>query len=337
MGIGDFVDDVLGLAPEIQKVAGIDSLEMLRSFTDQLSGVEQVEVKNPDGSRSIVTRRIPVSAEQRLLNQQVEESITRLMAQAQELTDIGVAAESARFKPIVDAQTEILQNQLQQQQQEMSRQQEEALAERGLSSSTTGAQQRAALASNVARASADISNQGLLLGEQLRSSALSNTLNTFSLASQQQGRTDALQQAALNRGTGIQLSLASQELARQQANLQNAQFNSGLAFQQSQIATQTGLDLLGGGFQAASGGGGSSGLFASLGSALLSDMRVKENISFVGRDRDINFYSYNYLGQEAPHIGVLAQELLDVLPEAVVEEEGLYKVNYEKVMEHLNG
>lgn len=339
MGLGGFVDDVLGLAPEVQKVAGVDSLELLRTFRDELAGVEQVEVTNPDGSRSIVTRQIALSPEQQARNQQIEETITGLLQQAEDLASIDIAAQSEQFKPIVDAQTELLQNQLQEQQTRTSREQEEILAARGLSGSTVGAQSRAALAGDVARASTDIERQGLLLGEQLREAALGRTLQGLQPALQQQGVNLNLQQAALNRGTGIQLSLAGQELQRQALNRNIALSNSAQRFEQSKIATQTGIDLLSGGLSSAGSGGsgGSSGLLASLGTSL-SDKRLKENIVKIGREKGINIYQYNYKGLKEKHIGVMAQEIKEIIPDAVIKDpSGYYKVDYTKVGEHLNG
>lgn len=342
MGIGNFVDDVLGLAPEIQKVADIDALEMLRTFRDELAGVEQVEVKNPDGSRSLISRRIPLSAEERARNQQIEEGLTSLLTEIDELNNIAVASQSARFKPIVDAQTALLTDELKEEQREAVKQQEEILAERGLSSSTAGIQTRAALQSDVNDAVTSIGQQGFLLGEQLRNDALNRSLQSLAPFTQQQNRDDILQQNALSRGSNLQLSIASQELARQQANLQNAQFNSSLAFKQSQAATNTGLNLLSGGFDAAAkasegGGGFDLKTIASIGATLFSDMRLKENIELVASEKDINFYTYNYKGEEEVNMGVMAQEILSVLPEAVSEDQGYYKVNYAKVMEYLNG
>jgi len=69
--------------------------------------------------------------------------------------------------------------------------------------------------------------------------------------------------------------------------------------------------------------GGASGLLA------LSDERAKENIIRVGElDNGLGVYQYNYIGSVTPVIGVIAQEVELVKPEAVKEIGGLKHVNY---------
>lgn len=65
-------------------------------------------------------------------------------------------------------------------------------------------------------------------------------------------------------------------------------------------------------------------------SAIFSDERVKENIERIGEfENGIGIYSYNYVGDTSRTIGVLAHEVEETLPHAVLEEYGLKKVNYE--------
>jgi hypothetical protein len=73
--------------------------------------------------------------------------------------------------------------------------------------------------------------------------------------------------------------------------------------------------------------GGMSGL-ASL--FTLSDERAKEDISKIGKlDNGLNVYSYRYKGDDRPQIGMMAQEVEKVIPEAVAEHPSGFKmVNY---------
>ena len=58
---------------------------------------------------------------------------------------------------------------------------------------------------------------------------------------------------------------------------------------------------------------------------LLSDARVKENITPVGRlDNGLTVYMFNFIGSKVPQIGLLAQEVALVKPEAVFEDENGY-------------
>lgn len=73
-----------------------------------------------------------------------------------------------------------------------------------------------------------------------------------------------------------------------------------------------------------------------LGSSLFpSDERIKENIAKVGELNDgQNVYSYNYKGDRTPQIGLLAQEVERVRPDAVGEFAGGIKgVDYGKATE----
>ena len=64
--------------------------------------------------------------------------------------------------------------------------------------------------------------------------------------------------------------------------------------------------------------------------AMFSDARVKENIYPVGRlDNGLTVYLFNYIGENIPQIGLIAQEVAEYRPEAVLQDEyGLLHVNY---------
>jgi hypothetical protein len=91
----------------------------------------------------------------------------------------------------------------------------------------------------------------------------------------------------------------------------------------------TGLGLLGSG----SGGG-------FLGAALLpvSDRRLKEGIKRIGTAHNgLPLYLFRYKGDKTPHIGVMADEVLGVVPDAVHVRNGYFVVDYDKAMGTLNG
>jgi hypothetical protein len=111
-------------------------------------------------------------------------------------------------------------------------------------------------------------------------------------------------------------------------NLANTttQINSGMA--NSQIAAQ----------QAAQANRGSMfnsllGAGAQLGSAyLMSDKNIKENIKKVGEENGFNLYEFNYIGKpEKRFIGVMAQEVQEIMPDAVAEIGGYLAVDYGKI------
>ena len=80
--------------------------------------------------------------------------------------------------------------------------------------------------------------------------------------------------------------------------------------------------------------GGTGGFAASaLGSLFKSDIRLKENIKRIGTlANGLATYAFNYIGDAAQQFGVMAQEALNVIPEAVsVDRDGFYMVDYSKV------
>lgn len=74
-----------------------------------------------------------------------------------------------------------------------------------------------------------------------------------------------------------------------------------------------------------------NGLFG-LGAAaipLMSDERAKENIEEIGTlSNGLKAYSYNYIGGDEIHIGVMAQEVEEITPSAVIEINGMKHVRY---------
>lgn len=86
------------------------------------------------------------------------------------------------------------------------------------------------------------------------------------------------------------------------------------------------LGGIGGLFGSVLGAAGKAGGFG----ALFSDERLKENIRRVGQtDAGLPIYVYNYIGDQTPHMGVMAQEALVSQPEAVHQHDsGYLMVNY---------
>jgi hypothetical protein len=84
--------------------------------------------------------------------------------------------------------------------------------------------------------------------------------------------------------------------------------------------------------------GGGPGLMDALGFGasllpFLSDRRAKEDIRRVGQtDNGLPIYVYRYKGGDTFHMGVMAQEVEAVQPEAVVERpDGLKAVRYDLI------
>ncbi len=77
------------------------------------------------------------------------------------------------------------------------------------------------------------------------------------------------------------------------------------------------------------GGGGGRGMIGNL----FSDSRLKEKIERTGASPSgIPIYEFNYIGSNSRYSGAMAQDLLEINPDAVtVDTSGYYKVNYNNI------
>lgn len=109
---------------------------------------------------------------------------------------------------------------------------------------------------------------------------------------------------------------ASNELAQSLAA--NLQSQAGMAYKGQENANENQAGITAG--------------IAKMGGSLLgafSDIRLKENIKKVGERNGFNIYQFNYKNYpDRSYEGVMAQEVLDIKPEAVHEEDGYLYVDY---------
>jgi hypothetical protein len=80
-------------------------------------------------------------------------------------------------------------------------------------------------------------------------------------------------------------------------------------------------------------GGGGGGGRGGGGGGRRSDINAKHDIVLIGQlDNGIGFYRYSYNGSDKVYVGVMAQEVQKVMPEAVVRgRDGYLRVFYEKL------
>jgi hypothetical protein len=64
-----------------------------------------------------------------------------------------------------------------------------------------------------------------------------------------------------------------------------------------------------------------------------SDLRLKENVIRIGTTRrGLPFYTFNYVGRPERYAGVIAQDVLSIMPEAVsIADDGFYRVDYRRL------
>lgn len=127
-------------------------------------------------------------------------------------------------------------------------------------------------------------------------------------------------------GNASQLAQAQMQ-AQAQLDAANAQ-KSGDLF--SGLAS--GLGSMAGGYLQGKGSSGLTDALLKYGpsiASLASDKRLKENIEKLDTVNDYNIYRFDYINGAKNQIGVIAQEILDIQPEAVgLDDNGYYFVMY---------
>jgi hypothetical protein len=88
-----------------------------------------------------------------------------------------------------------------------------------------------------------------------------------------------------------------------------------------------------GGFGGARAGGARAGGGRGGGGGRRSDVRLKHDIALLGYlDNGIGFYRFSYNGSNKAYVGVIAQEVMAIMPQAVTRDrDGYLRVFYDRV------
>jgi hypothetical protein len=133
--------------------------------------------------------------------------------------------------------------------------------------------------------------------------------------------------------TGAVGAVGGQQQAMNQQMLDAAMQEYAYTAQRPQLGLQNYMAGISGEYGGTSEGVGPGGVdpfITALASAAImqSDIRVKENIVPDGTWKGHNAYQFNYIGGNTRNRGVMAQEVEQTHPEAVVEIGGIKHVNY---------
>jgi hypothetical protein len=178
------------------------------------------------------------------------------------------------------------------------------------------------------------------LNQQIQANSLIPSLNQSTLANnsmlfgagnaidQNRQAQDAAEQAKYNYNSNAQLNYISQYLSMLNAGYPGGTTTSS-GFAQSMQPQNTGGGILGGIM-----GGAGLALQALPLIPGISDARVKDNIRKVGETGDgQNLYFFTYKGDATPHVGLMAQEVEERDPDAVITlPSGVKAVNYPKAL-----
>jgi hypothetical protein len=149
----------------------------------------------------------------------------------------------------------------------------------------------------------------------------------------------AAKTAASKKGTGAAKTAATKKAgaAKQARSTQGARTQTARSNVSRSTGARAGATRSAGGgarsMGAARGGGARAGGGARGGGGRRSDIRLKHDIVLLGRlDNGIGFYRFSYNGSDKAYVGVMAQEVEAVMPQAVARDrEGYLTVFYDKL------
>jgi hypothetical protein len=163
-------------------------------------------------------------------------------------------------------------------------------------------------------------------GQQMGSQEFGNAYNRYN-----QDQANLFSRLATLSGygqAGASANIAGgQNLANSNAQINSGMSNSAIAAQQAQQANRGSM------FNTLLGAGANLGSSYLMSTALAaSDINLKENIKKVGEENGFNLYEFNYIGKpDKRFIGVMAQEVQEIMPDAVAEIGGYLAVDYGKI------
>ena len=140
-------------------------------------------------------------------------------------------------------------------------------------------------------------------------------------------------------GVGVQGLVGAQNVGNILQGIGNAQAAGIIAAANARAqGSENLMNLLG---SASSGAGlGAAGLLGEAGAGLgaiimTSDKRLKRSIIKVKNFKNVNIYLFKYLWSDVWNLGVMAQEIEKIIPEAVIDINGYRAVNYSLLAQRL--
>jgi hypothetical protein len=145
------------------------------------------------------------------------------------------------------------------------------------------------------------------------------------------GRYDAMGQVSPQNATIMANNVMSQMVfdptVGQQVTIQQAIENARSANRPGFVEMRR--EYMNAGMAAAAGGVVAAGAGGAGGGGGGSDRRLKRNIEPIGTFKDIQLYRFQYLWSDQVYVGVMAQDLFETHPEAIItHSDGFYRVNY---------
>jgi hypothetical protein len=181
------------------------------TIRDEVNGVEQVPVTNPDGSKTFVTRAIPLTPEQKAEQEELDRIKKEALAEIEKLSSADFQ-DNEETQEVLDAWQEERKRLLDKEFSQRTREEEKVLARRGLSDSTASQNIRRRRQLDEQEAEQQLQNERKLLSDDVRRQAIGLQQNLFNIAASQQDSKLVRQQQSAISG---QNSLVAANSARQ--------------------------------------------------------------------------------------------------------------------------
>lgn len=165
-------------------------------YIDEINGIEQVPVTNPDGSITYITRRLPLTAEDQVKKNQLDKMASDALAELELLTSPDYVYSDSTQQVLNDWQAGQLDT-LDESFDNRRQKEADSLAKRGLSDSTAANTLNRQTKQDEYDAKKNIERQKSAIGESIRSNEIANQQSLYNLAQNQINYDQAkLQQSA---------------------------------------------------------------------------------------------------------------------------------------------
>lgn len=182
------------------------------TIRDEVNGVEQVPVTNPDGSITYISRALPLTAEQQAAKDELDVIMKESLNQIQKLSATDYSADSSTRK-ILDDWSSIQDRLLKKQVDSRTQNEEQTLARRGLSDSSAADAVRRQRLLDAQEAEKNLALQKDEMNNQIRADRLALQQNLYNLAASTSNASAARTQQAAIRGQSEVAAINAQRQA----------------------------------------------------------------------------------------------------------------------------
>lgn len=225
------------------------------TMRDEIGGIEQVPVRNPDGSITYVTRKLPLTAEEQAKKDEYDRIMSDALSEIERLSTVDFEADEETRK-VLDAWEGEKSKLLEESFDDRETAEEKTLARRGLSDSSAASSVRRQRKLDRQEAEKQVDRESDMLSADIRNQQLGIQHNLYGIASSQ----DNLDQTRAYQNASLGLSSSSAMDASNRASLTDYYRRLNTAQMASQQSQSNGMfGFMGGGNSFGGSSGGSTG------------------------------------------------------------------------------